>query len=75
MAAFTSSLLTSLTESKTPVQLLLDLDGRENRLCKYGTVGLPFLILEGVTIPDIAVMFNTETTVNVMSFFREFFLV
>lgn len=40
-------------------------------------VSLPFLVLEkkDVTKPDVAVMFNIETTVNVMSFFREFFLV
>lgn len=38
-------------------------------------MGLPFLILEtkGVTKPDIAVIFNIETTVNVMSFFRVLF--
>lgn len=41
-----------------------------------GMVGLPFLILEtkDVTKPDVAVMFNIETSVNVLSFFREFFL-
>lgn len=34
-------------------------------------MSLPFIILEtkDVTKPDVAVMFNIETTVNAMSFF------
>lgn len=56
MDVFTSSLLFSLTQSKNPIHLLLDLAGRENGLCRYGAVILPFLVLEteDVTKTDVA---------------------
>lgn len=58
MAIFIPSLLTPSTQSKNPIHLLpeLDLDGRENSLCSYGSMILPFLVAEteeGVK-PDIA---------------------
>lgn len=55
MAVFISSLLTSLTQSKNAIHLL-DLGEKENRLCRYGMVVLPFLVLEteDVTKPDVA---------------------
>lgn len=43
-------------QAKNPIHLLLDLDGRENGLCRYGAVVLPFLVLEteDVTKTDVA---------------------
>lgn len=43
-------------QAKNPIHLLLDLAGRENGLCRYGAVILPFLVLEteDVTKTDVA---------------------